>query len=143
MFTFSKNQLLVLLISSIVFFISILLISSLIFMISFFLLTLGFVCSFSNLFRWWVKLSIWDFSSFLRKAYITMNVHLRTAFPASHRFCMVVFSKHSFYISWENKNCVLPFIVIFVLFWWCRTKPIMPLMYAYTFQRQWYIWKVP
>ena len=41
------------------FLISILLISALIFMTSFLLLTLGFVCSsFSNSFKWWVKLSI-------------------------------------------------------------------------------------
>ena len=49
---------------SIVYWISILLISSLIFMIYFLLLTLGFVCSFSNSFRWWVKLFIWDFFFF-------------------------------------------------------------------------------
>ena len=72
---------------SIFFWISILLISSLIFMISFLLVTLGFVCSFSNLLKWCVKLSIWDFSSFLRKACISMNFSLSTA---SHRFWMVV-----------------------------------------------------
>ena len=42
---------------------------------SFFLLTLGFVCSFSDSFRWYVTLFIWDFSCFffLRKACITVN----------------------------------------------------------------------
>ena len=76
---------------SIVFWISVLLISSLIFMISFLLLTLGFVCSsFSNSFKWWVKLSIWNFSSLFRRAFIAMNFLLSTAFAASHRFWMVV-----------------------------------------------------
>ena len=76
---------------SVVFWISILLISSLIFMISFLLLTLGLFHSFSNSFRLWVKLSILDFSSFLRKACIAMNFSLSTAFAASHRFWVVVF----------------------------------------------------
>ena len=44
---FSKNQLLVLLIFAIVFFVSISFVYALIFMISFLLLALGFVCSFS------------------------------------------------------------------------------------------------
>ena len=91
LFTFSKKQLLVWLILSIVFWISILLISSLIFMISFLLLILVFLCSFSNSFRWWVKLSNWDFSSFLRNAYIAVTIPLNTAFVASHRFWMVLF----------------------------------------------------
>ena len=57
--TLSKNQLLVLLVFFSCFLISILFISSLIFIISFLLLTLGFVCSsFSNSFRWWVRLLI-------------------------------------------------------------------------------------
>jgi len=91
LFTFSKNQLLVLFILSIIFWITILLISSLIFMISFLMLTLSFVCtSFSNSFRWWVKLSIWGFSSFFREACIAMNFLLSTAFAASHRFWVVM-----------------------------------------------------
>ena len=45
LFIFSKNQLLVLLIFAVVFFVSISFISTLIFMISFLLLTLGFDCS--------------------------------------------------------------------------------------------------
>ena len=93
LFTFSKSQLLVWLILCIVFWISILLISSLIFMISFLLLTSGFSCSsFSNSFRCWVKLSFWDFSSFLRKACIAMSFPLSTAFAASHWFWVVVSS---------------------------------------------------
>ena len=85
LFTFSKNQLFVLLIYfCIVFWISILLISSVIFMISFLLLTLHFVCSsFSSCFRWYVILSIWDFYSFLRKACITINFPLGTSFLKS------------------------------------------------------------
>src|SRR5512139_3773356 len=47
------------------------------FMIYFLLLTLGLLCSsFSNSFRWRVKLSIWDLSSFLRKACIAINFPL-------------------------------------------------------------------
>ena len=65
LFIFSKNQLLVLLIFAIIFFLSISFISSLIFMISFLLLTLGFVCSsFSSSFRCKVRLFIWDVSCF-------------------------------------------------------------------------------
>ena len=47
--------------------------------------------SFSNSFRWWINLSILDFSSFLRKACITMNFRLSTAFVASHRLNGCVF----------------------------------------------------
>ena len=75
------------------FLISILFISSLIFIISFLLLTLSFFCSsFSNSFRWQVRLFIWDFSCFLRKACITVNFPLSTVFVASHRFCRTKFS---------------------------------------------------
>ena len=71
LFIFSKNLLLVLLICAIVYFISFSFISDLIFMISFLLLTLGFFCSsFSNCFR----------------------CKIRTAFAASHRFWVVVYS---------------------------------------------------
>ena len=52
---FSKNQLFVSLIFSMVFFVSISLISALIFMISFLLLTLGLVCSLSSCFRWFIR----------------------------------------------------------------------------------------
>ena len=51
LFIFSKNQLLVLLIFTIVSFISFSFISAQIFMISFLLLTLGFFCSSSSCFR--------------------------------------------------------------------------------------------
>ena len=51
---------------------------------------LGFVGSpFSNSFRWWVRLFDYFFS-FLMKACITMNFLIRTAFYASHRFCIPV-----------------------------------------------------
>ena len=93
LFTFSKTLLLVLLIFSNVFYISVLLISSPIFMIYFLLLTLGFVWySFSYSFQWCVKLSVWDFSSFVRKAFIAATFPLSTAFVASHRFWMVMTS---------------------------------------------------
>ena len=88
LFSLPKNQLLVLLIFfPIVFSIFVLLISSLIFMIYSLLLTLCLVySSFSTSFRWWVRLFIRGFSSFLRKACIAMNFALRTASMASHRF---------------------------------------------------------
>ena len=63
------------------------------FIIFFLLLTLGFVCSsFSNSFRCYVRLFIWTFSCFSRKACIAMNFPLRTAFAVTHRCCKVVFS---------------------------------------------------
>ena len=52
-----------------------------------------FFCSpFSNTFRWCVRLFIWDFSCFMRKACIAMNFLLITAFAASHRFCLFMLS---------------------------------------------------
>ena len=63
---FSKNQLLVLLIFTIVSFISFSFICDLIFMIYFLLLTLFFCSSFSSCFRYKVRLSVWYFSCFLR-----------------------------------------------------------------------------
>ena len=88
---FSKNQLFVALIFSMVFFVSISLICALIFMISFLLLTLGLVCSsLSSCFRCKVSLLIWPFSCFLKWACIAINFPPRTAFAASHRFWSVV-----------------------------------------------------
>ena len=99
LFIFSKNQLLVLLTFAIVFFVSISFISALIFMISFLLLSLGFLCSsFSSYFRCKVRLFIWDFSSFFRWAWFAMNFPLRTAFAASHRFWIFMFSLP--FVSW-------------------------------------------
>ena len=84
---FSKNQLYVSLIFSMVFFVSTSLISALIFMISFLLLTLGLVCSsLSSCFRCKVSLFLWAFSCFLRWACIAINFPLRTAFAASIGF---------------------------------------------------------
>ena len=92
LFIFSKNQLLVLLIFAIVFFISISFISALIFMTSLLLLPLGFLCSsFSSCFRCRVRLFIWDFSCFLRWDWIAINFPLRTAFATPCRFWVVVF----------------------------------------------------
>ena len=63
----SKNQFLVSLIFSIVFFVSIILISALIFMISFLLLIWGLVCSsFSRCLWYKVSLLIWVFSCYMR-----------------------------------------------------------------------------
>ena len=59
--------------------------------ISFLLLTSGFVCSFSNSFRWYVTL-FEIFLVFLRKAHITMNFCFKTAFAASCRFLYGCFS---------------------------------------------------
>ena len=67
-------------------------ISALIFMISFLLLPLGLVCCLSSCFRCKIRLFIWDFSCFLKLAYITVRLHLRTAFAAPHRFWIVTFS---------------------------------------------------
>ena len=90
LFIFSNNQLLVLLIFTIISFISFSCISAQIFMISFLLLIWGFSCSsFSSSFRCKFRLSI---QYFLRWDYITINFPLRTAFAASHRFWVVVFS---------------------------------------------------
>ena len=69
-------------------------ICSLIFIISFLLLILNFGCYFTNSFMWWVRLFIWDFPYFLKKACFAMNFPLRTAFAASHRFNMVHFHCH-------------------------------------------------
>ena len=67
LFTFSNNQLLVLLIFAMVYFASFAFVSVLIFKISFLLLTLGFIISyFSCCFRCRVRLFIWLFSCFLR-----------------------------------------------------------------------------
>ena len=93
LFIFSKKQLLVWLIFSYFFFwISILSISSLIFWFPSFSL-LGFVFSFFSIyFVCCVRLSNWDFYSFLRKVFIAVNFPLRNAFSTLHRFQMVVSS---------------------------------------------------
>lgn len=58
-----------------------------------YIINLGFTwCSFSNSVRCEVRLLIWDFSCFLRLAWIAMNFLLRTAFTVSHRFVLIVFS---------------------------------------------------
>ena len=68
---------------------------SLIFIISFFLLTLDFVCPFSNSLGG--KLGcLRFFSRFLRKACISMNFPLRTAFPAFRQSCKRVLSFWAF-----------------------------------------------
>ena len=46
---------------------------------------------FSNFFRRKVRSFMWDFSCFLRQAYITVKSFLKTAFALSHRFWKVVF----------------------------------------------------
>ena len=100
MFIFSKNQLLVSLIFSIVFFVSISILSVLIFMISFLLLTLGFVYSaFSSCFQCKVRSFIWDFSCFLKQDCVTVNFPLRSAFAASHTFHFGFMFSFSF-VSW-------------------------------------------
>ena len=55
-------------------------------------MTLGFVCSFSDCFRWQLGYLLRDFSCFLRKTCASMHFILRTAFAAFHRFCKGVFS---------------------------------------------------
>ena len=133
LFILSKNQLLVLLIFAMIFFVSFAFISALSFKISFLLLTLGFfISSFSSCFRCRVRLFIWLFSCSLRYACIAMNIPLRTAFIVSHRFWVVVFSfsfisMHiliSFFISsvfcWLVNSMLfslhmLPFLIVFLL----------------------------
>ena len=85
-FIFSKNQILVSMIFSIVLFYSILFISSLIFIMSLLLLTLGLICSsFSSFNNYEFRLFIWDCSSFFKQAWIAIYFPLRTAFAVSHR----------------------------------------------------------
>ena len=119
LFIFSNSQLFVLLIFAIVFFVSIPFISALIFMISFLLLSLGFFCSFSNCFRFKVSLFISNVSCFLRYDCIAINFPFWTAFAASHRFWLVVFSLsfvstyfllHLWFIQWS-----LGYLVVYCL----------------------------
>ena len=84
---FSKMQLLVSLIFSIVFFVSVSFISALIFMISFLLMTLGFVCSsFFSCFSYKARLFNLDFSYILKWDCITVNFPFRIAFAVSNMF---------------------------------------------------------
>ena len=88
-------------------------ISALIFMISFLLLSLGFLCSsFSSYFRCKVRLFIWDFSSFFRWAWFAMNFPLRTAFAASHRFWIIVFS-----LSFVSRYFLISSLISSVISW--------------------------
>ena len=113
LFIFSKNQLLALLIFTMVFFVSFAFISALIFKISFLQLTLGFfISSFSSCFRCRVRLFIWLFSCFLRYAYIAMNLPLSTAFTVSHRFWVVVFS-----FSLISIHILICFLISSVISW--------------------------
>ena len=114
LFIFSKNQLLVLLIFAIVFFVSISFFSALVFMISFLLLTLGFLCSsFSGCFKCRVRLFIWDFSCFLRWVWIAINFPLRTAFAASCRFWSIVFP-FSFILRYFLISCLISALTHFI-----------------------------
>ena len=81
--------------------------------IFFLLLTLDFFCSsFSNSFRCWVKLWIWDFSSFLRKACVAMNFPLSTAFAASRRLWMLVSS-----LSFVSRYFLIYFLISSLTHW--------------------------
>ena len=93
LFTFSKNQLSLLLTSTMVSFISFPFTPAQIFMISFLLLIFGGACSpFASCFRCEVSLSVWRFSCFQRWDRVAVNFPLRAASAASHRFWLVVFS---------------------------------------------------
>ena len=89
LFIFSKSHLLVLLIFTIVSFISFSFIFALIFRISFLLILVFFCCcsssSLSSCFRCKIRLFIQCFSYFLRWDCIAINFPLRTAFVASYR----------------------------------------------------------
>ena len=106
LFTFSKNQLLVLLIFYIVFWTAILLISSLILIISFLLLTLGLFVLF--LLHSGGGLSCQFKIFFFEEGPFAMNVPLSTAFVVSHRFWEVVhsllFALRYFLTSFPNKQ---------------------------------------
>ena len=102
LFIFSKNQLLFLVIFTIVSFICFSFFSAWIFMISFLLLIWEiflFFFQFFFFFRCKVRLSIRCFSCFLRSDCIAINFPFRTAFAASHRFWVVVFS-----LSFVSRN---------------------------------------
>ena len=117
LFILSKNQLLALLIFTMVSFVSFAFISALIFMISFLLLTLGSsISSFSSCFRCRVRLFIWLFSCFLRYACIAMNFPLSTAFTVSHRFWVVVFS-----FSLVSMHILISFLISSVICWLFRS----------------------
>ena len=118
LFIFSKNQLLVLLIFTIVSFISFSMISSQIVMIYFLLLILGFWCccsSFSSCFRYEVRLSVQCFSCFLRWNCIAINFPLRTAFAAPYRFWVVMFS-----LSFVSRIFLISFFISSVICWLFR-----------------------
>ena len=85
---FSKNQLLVSLIFSVL--ISILFLSSLILIVSFLLLTLGFICSFFRI-PLNDRLGGLRFFLFFEVGLFATNFPLRTAFAVSHRFWKLVF----------------------------------------------------
>ena len=86
-------------------------------MISFLLVTLGFfISSFSSCFRCRVRLFIWFFSCFLRKAYIAMNLPLSIAFIESHRFWIAVFS-----FSFVFMYIYISFFIFYVICWLFRS----------------------
>ena len=92
---FSKNQLLLSLICSTGFLVSITLISALLFSIFCLLLVWDFICScFSSSLRCKVRLCIWDLSSFFMKAWIAIYFPLMTAFAASQRFGLWCYHFH-------------------------------------------------
>ena len=58
------------------------------------LLNLGLVCSFSISSRCGIRLFIWDLSSFLMLAFITMNFPVSAVFVTSHMFWSACFHFH-------------------------------------------------
>ena len=135
---FSKNHLLVSLIFSVVFFVSVLLTSALIFMISFLLLTLGLVCySLSTSFRCKVSLFIWAFSCFLRYTCIAMNFPLRTAFlypidfGVSYLCCHLllgIFKYSLWFLQWSIGSlacCLISTCLYFLQFFSCGWLPVV------------------
>ena len=83
---------------------------------NFLLLTFkGFCSSFSSYFRCKVRLSIQCFSCFLRYDCIAENFPLRTAFAASHRFWVVLFS-----LSFVSRNFLISFLISSVTCWLYR-----------------------
>ena len=117
-------------------FVSISFISALLLMISFLLLT--FLCSsFSSCFKCRVRLFIWDVSCFLRWNWIAVNFPLRTAFAASYRLWVIVFSLSfvsmyflissliSSVISWLFSSALfILHVFVFLQFFSCNWFPI-------------------
>ena len=96
----------------------------------------GFCSSFSSCFRCKVGLSIWCFSCFLRWDFIAINFPLMTAFAASHRFWVVVFS-----LSFVSRNFLISLLISLVTCWLFRNVlfNLHVLCFLQFFSCNWYL----